>query len=169
LTALNFTEYHPQKGIPADWDGADYVIEEIDGIFRIVEPSVSEARTPSQAVFRVESTQDPSTIWVTESPLARRERLIGAKRTAEIEQEYLPCFTSRSLSYGKLVHRDYNGMQDIFRVKRSEVGRIEESELLPRLNLSHGFAATVEITEPLRFSGKSHLIYRAKYKIAGRS
>src|SRR5207248_2252613 len=67
LTALNFTEFHTNRGIPADWRSADFVIEQDDGVFHLTDPR-PHTRTPTQGIFRIDGREDPSIIWLAESP-----------------------------------------------------------------------------------------------------
>src|SRR5205823_9102692 len=67
LTALNFTEFHAERGIPADWTGADYVIEQAGRVFQLKPLGPHSSRTPTQGVFRVDVQENPSTVWLTTS------------------------------------------------------------------------------------------------------
>lgn len=164
LTALNFTEHHPQRGIPADWDGADYVIEQQRGIFQLIEQDEATARTPSQAVFRIDAIEDPKTVWVSENPNPRRERKPGPTRLSLADQDFLQFFSSKSVREGKLVHQDYETIQEVIRVRRSEVGNLEEIDLLPRLSYSIR-VPSLDISEMSRGDEKSMFIYRAKFRL----
>jgi hypothetical protein len=75
ITALNFTEHHPERGIPADWQAANYVIEERRGV---LQPSgrAPYTTTPTQCVFRINSDEDPDTLWFSKSPEPREERVL---------------------------------------------------------------------------------------------
>jgi hypothetical protein len=164
LTALNFTEHHPAKGIPADWDGADYVIEQHGGIFRLVEQEMTHTRTPSQAVIRIESVEDPTTIWVSEDPRPRRERIASAARLVAVDPEFLEFFSKGSVKDGRLVSRDYRDICDVARLQRNEVGNVTDDELLSRM--SYALTPLLEIAESGANNKKSPFIRRAKYRLS---
>jgi hypothetical protein len=159
LTALNFTEHHPTKGIPADWDGADYVIEQHGGIFRLVEQEMTHTRTPSQAVIRIDSVEDPTTIWVSEDPRPRRERIASSARLVAIDPEFLEFFNKGSVKDGRLVSRDYRDICDVARVQRNEVGNVTDDELLSRM--SYALTPLIEVAENGANNKKSPFIRRA--------
>lgn len=164
LTALNFTEHHPEQGIPADWTGADYVIEQRGGVFRLVEQEMAFVRTPSQAVIRIDAVEDPSTVWVSEDPRPRRERISSSARFIQTDPEYLQFFSKGSVKDGKLVQRDYAYVGEVARLLRNEVGDIKEEDL--RLRMSYAESPILEIAESGSSSKKSSLIYRAKFRLS---
>ncbi len=43
------------------------------------ESDQTHTMTPSQAVFRVEAQEKPETVWLTESPEPKLERVVGLK------------------------------------------------------------------------------------------
>lgn len=167
LTAINFTEHHPKQGIPADWDGADYVIEQHGGIFRLVEQEMTHARTPSQAVIRVDSIEDPATIWVSEDPRPRRERIASPARLVRVDPEFLKFFTKGSVKEGKLISRDYRDLGDVARVQRTEVGNVTDDELLSRMD--YALVPLLEVAENGANNKKSAFIRRAKYRLSYKS
>lgn len=162
LTALNFTEDHDPPGIPADWTGADFVIEQSQDVFHLTHPR-PHTRTPTQSVFRVDIEEDPSTVWLTDSPTPKRERLVGQMWYQKVDPEYKQFFTSRSLKGQQLVHRPYQRTRDTYHVKRKEIGDTEQSELRPRLNVSDN--EVFEVEELGQADDKFAFIYRAKYRI----
>jgi hypothetical protein len=164
LTALNFTEHHPTKGIPADWDGADYVIEQHGGIFRLVQQEMTHVRTPSQAVIRIDSAEDPTTIWVSEDPRPRRERIASSARLVQVDPDFLEFFTKGSVKEGKLVSRDYRDVGNISRLQRNEVGNVTDDELLSRLNYS--LTPLLEVEENGASNKKSPFIRRARFRLS---
>ncbi|NHZ37851.1 hypothetical protein [Massilia rubra] len=165
LTALNFTEYHPQRGIPANWQGADYVIEQNNGIFQLVAQEVGATNTPSQAVFRIDSVEEPTTVWVSDSPNPRRERRPGPTRLSQTDPDFLQFFTPRSVKGGQLVHRDYDAIHDVVRMRRTEVGDMAEADLLPRVSYSANRLTGLEIAEVSKGDERSAFIYRAKFRL----
>jgi hypothetical protein len=165
LTALNFTEHHPQRGIPADWNGADYVIEQNSGVFHLVAQEVAATNTPSQAVFRIDSVEEPTTVWVSDSPHPRRERKPGVTRLSQADHEFLQFFTPRSVKGGQLVHRDYDAIHEVVRMRRNEVGDIADADLLPRVSYSTIRTTGLEIAEVSKGDERSAFIYRAKFRL----
>lgn len=161
LTALNFTEYHPQRGIPADWQGADYVIEQDRGVFHFTDPK-PHTKTPTQGVFRIEAQEDPSTLWLTESPRPKLEKIIGETRISELDPEFQQFFTDRSLRAGKLVHREYREMKPKYRVPQKDVGPVDSQALVMRLGMHKD--TKIEIEKSLT-KDKFAYIYRAKYRV----
>lgn len=162
LTALNFTEYHPrERGIPADWNNADYVIEQVNGIFHLSQPT-PHTRTPTQGVFRVETQQDPTTVWLTRDPSPKLEPIVGEKWLTEIEPEYREFFTRQSLEGPRLVHRKYSDLKLVYKVARKELGSLPETELAERMALPAN--ARFDVREIEEGEDKFAFIYRAKYK-----
>jgi hypothetical protein len=161
LTALNFTEHHPERGIPAAWQGADFVIGLNDGVFHFTEPKPYPG-TPTQAVFRVEAQEDPSTVWLSESPTPKLERLVGETWTSDVDPEFRKFFTRDSLQGKSLVHREYRSMRATVRVLRKEVGAVETEALQERLGAP---SDTEVVVEELRSDDRLPFIYRAKYRI----
>lgn len=162
LTALNFTENHPQhRGISADWTAANFVIEVNRGI-----PCLTEAKphatTPSQGVFRVEAKEDPKTVWLTESPEPKLERVLGAPRVSAIDPEFRKFFTRQSLSGGELLHQEYRAVKTVLRVSRKEVGNVESPDLQAKLGIPS--AAELLIDEGMAHDDKFAFIYRAGYR-----
>ena len=102
LTALNFTEDHVTRGIPADWTGADFIIEQAQGVFHLIDPK-PHTKTPTQSVFRVDAVENPSTMWFKDSPIPKRDRIVGQTWFAEVDPEYRQFFTPRSLRGQQLV------------------------------------------------------------------
>jgi hypothetical protein len=162
LTALNFTERHPRhRGISADWNAADYVIEWKGGVPRLTEPT-PHTNTPSQGVFRVEAKEAADTVWLTESPKPTLERVVGEQQVSQIDPEFRQFFTKKSLMNGQLLHQQYRSVKTVVRVPRKEVGFMEPAEMLKRLDTP----ANVEIVidEELEAKDKFAFIYRAKYR-----
>ena len=162
LTALNFTEDHIPQGIPADWTGADFLIEHARGVFQFTDPK-PHTRTPTQSVFRIDVEENPSTVWLKESPIPKRERVVGQTWFTEVDPEYRQFFTPRSLRGQQLVHQAYRTTRDTIRVQRKEIGDIEQTELIPRLSKSKDIS--VEVEELGQTVDKFAFIYRAKYRI----
>ena len=105
LTALNFTEHHPQRGIAADWQSADYVIDQNRGVFHLTAPK-PHTTASTQCIFRVEKEENPSTVWLRKSPTPKLKLIIGDTWDSELDPEFREFFTPRSLKGGGLVHRD---------------------------------------------------------------
>jgi hypothetical protein len=164
LTALNFTEYHPAQGIPADWNGADYVVEQHGQIFRLVERETTQVRTPSQAVIRIDSIEDPVTVGVSEDPRPRRKRIPSPSQLIQADPEFLEFFTPGSVKGGKLVRSDYQEIREVSRLRRSEVGNLTEDDLLSMM--SYARTPLLEVASNERNDGKSPFIYRAKFKLS---
>jgi hypothetical protein len=162
LTALNFTENHPQhRGISADWKEADYVIEVERGIPCLTPPR-PHTTTPSQAVFRVEVLEKPETVWLTESPEPKLERVVDVKWVSDIDKEFRRFFTKQSLQRGGLLHQEYRSIKTVIRVPRKEVGNVEALDLQTRLLMpSH---SELLVDETIQLEDKFAFIYRAKYR-----
>lgn len=161
LTALNFTQYHPRDtGIPAAWSEADYVIEQTAGVFHLSEPT-PHTNTPTQGVFRVEQQEDPATVWLTESPSPKWERVVGEERTESIEPEFRKFFTPQSLKGNNLVRREYRDMKPVYRVPRKEVGDLDAPALIERASLPED--TQVHFEELKKTEDKFVFIYRARY------
>jgi hypothetical protein len=162
LTALNFTEHHPQyRGISADWSAANYVIEINHGIPCLME-SRPHSTTPSQGVFRVEANENRNTVWLTESPEPKLERVVGARNVSEIDPEYRKFFTKSSLEGRGLVHQEYRSLKTTVRVPRKEVGNVESLDLQAKLGMSD--RTELLIDETMDQEDKFAFIYRAKYR-----
>src|SRR6185295_11360316 len=102
----------------------------------------------------------PSVVWLTESPAPRRERVLGETRVEPADPEFLKFFTRRSREGGGLVHRPYREVRTVYRVGRKEIGAIEESELIPRLDAPKEAQLHVEEL-PTDADDKFAFIYRA--------
>lgn len=162
LTALNFTERHPRhRGISADWQGADYVIELRNGIPCLVESNPNTS-TPSQGVFRVESQENEQTVWLTESPQPRLERVVGSQRVSEVDPEFQKFFTKQSLAGQRLLHQEYRTVKTVLRTSRKEVGFLEGQELRTRFAAPE--QADLIIDEHFDKKDKFAFIYRAKFR-----
>ena len=162
LTALNFTENHPQhRGISADWSAADFVIEINRGIPCLLE-SRPHSTTPSQGVFRVEGTENRETVWLTERPEPRLERVVGATSTSEVDRDFRQFFTKASLAGQQLLHQEYRDFKATVRVPRKEVGHYDTPDLQTKLGMpAH---AELLIDEGMEQDDKFAFIYRAKYR-----
>lgn len=163
LTALNFTEHHLQKGIPADWQQADYVVEQSGRVFQLTLPKPHTTVTPTQGVFRVDAKESPTTVWVTESPAAKRERIVGDSRKTDVDYEFLKFFTKRSRDGQSLVHRPFREIRTKYHFQRKEIGDIAPTDLAARLSTSSN--EFVEVDEKSDVDDKFAFIYRAKYRI----
>ncbi|BBO06295.1 hypothetical protein SG09_56450 [Bradyrhizobium ottawaense] len=162
LTALNFTERHPRhRGISAGWSAADYVIEWRAGVPRLTEPT-PHTNTPSQGVFRVEAKEATDTVWLTESPRPTLERVVGEEHLSRIDPEFRQFFTNKSLREGQLLHQQYRSVRTVIRVPRKEVGFVEPTEILSRLDTPAN--VEIDIDEKLEAEDKFAFIYRAKYR-----
>ncbi len=162
LTALNFTEKHPQhRGISADWREADYVIEIEQGV-PCLTPRKPNTTTPSQAVFRVEATEKPETLWLTESPEPKLERVVDVKWVSDIDKEFRRFFTKQSLQRDGLLHQEYRSLKTVIRVPRKVVGSVETTDLQARLLMPSN--SELLIDETLQHEDKFAFIYRAKYR-----
>jgi hypothetical protein len=162
-TAVNYTEFHPIKGIPAEWGGADYVIEEDDGVFRLT-PPIPHTKPPIQSVFRLDGREDSNTIWVSEIPLPREELITGKVWTSQLDPGFERFFTRASLK-GRhdLVHRPYRELKRSLSLYRQEVGDLGSPEIASRLHVSE--ATELHFRDFRSRKGMSTFIYRAKYKI----
>lgn len=162
LTALNFTERHPQhRGITADWRDANYVIEPNNGIPRLTGPK-PHAGAPSQGVFRVDASESPETVWLTESPRPQFEREVGPPRVSRIDPEFREFFTKRSLTIGGLLHQEYRRIRTVARLPRKEVGGTEVADLFSCLCLPA--QASLLIDEAIQEKDIFTFIYRARYR-----
>lgn len=162
LTALNFTERHPRhRGISADWQGADYVIELRSGIPCLVETS-PHTTTPSQGVFRVEARENEQTVWMTESPQAKIERVVGERHVSEVDPEFRKFFTKQSLTLEGLYHQEYRSVETVMRTSRKEVGFLDAEEL--KLRFSEDRRIQMVVDERIDKKDKFAFIYRAKYR-----
>jgi hypothetical protein len=158
---LNFTERHPRHaGISADWRKADYVIEIEAEVPHLREPT-PKTTTPSQGVFRVDGRENPDTVWLTESPAPKIERIVGERRVSDVDPEFRRFFTRPSLSGGKLLHQEYKRVKSVTHLPRKEVGFVDALELQNRLPLK---GAELIIQEDLERDDKFAFIYRAKYR-----
>lgn len=162
LTALNFTERHPRhRGISADWNAADYVIELKGGVPCLMDPTPHTA-TPSQGVFRVEAQEPSTTVWLTESPRPTLKRVIGEERVSDVDPDFQQFFTRNSLAGDQLLHQQYRSVKTVVRVPRKEVGFVEPDEMLRRLDApAH---TEIVIDEELKAEDNFAFIYRAKYR-----
>ncbi|MGJ5049948.1 hypothetical protein ACQR09_23015 [Bradyrhizobium oligotrophicum] len=162
LTALNFTERHPRhRGISADWSAAEYVVEWRDEVPCLIEPT-PHTITPSQGIFRVEAREATDTVWLTESPSPTLERVIGEQHLTRIDPKFRRFFTKRSLRDGQLLHQQYRSVKKVIRVPRKEVGFVEPTEMLARLETKENVEIVVD--EELKAEDKFAFVYRAKYR-----
>ncbi len=162
LTALNFTERHPQhRGISADWSAADYVIELKGRVPCLTEPK-PHTSTPSQGIFRVEAQEATETVWLTESPKPTLERVVGERHVSQVDPEFRQFFTKKSLVHGQLLHQQYRSVKTVIRVPRKEVGFVEPADMLTRLETPAN--AEIVIDEEMEAEDKFAFIYRAKYR-----
>lgn len=162
LTALNFTENHPRhRGISADWSAADYMIEINHGIPCLME-SKPHSTTPSQGVFRVEASEKRDTVWLTESPEPRLERVVGTKNISEIDADFRKFFTKASFQGDRLLHQEYRDLKAKVHVPRKEVGHYETPDLQAKLHM--GNQVELFIDETIKQDDKFAFIYRAKYR-----
>jgi hypothetical protein len=161
LTALNFTEYHPRyRGIPADWREADYVIEIDGGIPHLRDPT-PKTTTPSQGIFRVDLMENSETLWLTESPAPKIERIVGEKRLTDVDPEFRRFFTKPSLASGRLFHQEYRRIKTVTHLPRKEVGSADALVLQNRLPVT---GTELIIHEDFEQDDKFAFIYRAKYR-----
>jgi len=161
LTGFSFTESHPQrKGTSADWQGADYVIEQAGGVFQLNGPQ-SQTRTPTQSVFRVELSEDTATVWLTDTPAAKLEKTVGLTRYENTDPEFLRFFTQASSAGEQLIYREYRALKVTYRVPQKEVGSESPEDLFSRLRLPKD--THVEVDRSSR-EDKFEFIYRAKYR-----
>lgn len=161
LTALNFTERHPRyRGIPADWREADYVIEIDRGIPHLRDPT-PKTTTPSQGIFRVDLRENSETVWLTESPAPKIERVVGEKRLSDVDPEFRRFFTKPSLASGRPFHQEYRSIKTVTHLPRKEVGSVDAFELQNRLPVT---GTELIIHEDLEEDDKFAFIYRAKYR-----
>jgi hypothetical protein len=162
LTALNFTEHHPRhRGISADWRGADFVIEIDRGIPCLTEPK-PHTSTPSQGVFRVEAKENPETVWLTDSPSPKLERVVGERRVSDVDPEFRRFFTRQSLQGASLLHQEYRSLKAVMRVPRKEVGYVEASGLQARLEAAPNTELVID--ETVDQDDRFAFVYRAKYR-----
>lgn len=162
LTALNFTEHHPKhRGISADWGDADYVIELVNGIPCLTGPK-PHTTTPSQGVLRVRTAQPSETVWLTEAPEPKLERVVGQTRISEVDPEFRRFFTKQSLAGDGLLHQEYRSLNAVARLPRKEVGSAEATELVTRLGLPAD--SELLIDETIEEKDIFAFIYRAKYR-----
>ena len=163
LTAINLTEHHRERGIAADWQQADFVIEQDQGVWHLLAAAAQRQRVVTQGIFRVQSDEDPSTVWLTASPRPREERVIGNTWTSEVDADLRRFFTSSSVEGGRLVHRDYAEIRRVYRVPRREAGLAELTALEARF--SELAEASIEIDETVDLDESFAFIYRAKYRL----
>lgn len=163
LTALNFTEKHPKsRGISADWNEADYVIDYERGVFCLGTPA-SHANTQTQGVFRVQTEEDPKTIWLSKSPAPTLERIASKPRISAIAPAFRKFFTKQSLSREGLVHQAYCNLRSVVLLPRTEVGPVEKPDLPERLPLPPGTELVID--ETVKPGDKFVFIYRGRYRL----
>jgi hypothetical protein len=160
LTALNFTEEHPVNGISADWRKADYVIELDRGVPNFIGPK-PHANTPSQGIFRVVRQEDPDTVWLTEQPTPKIERIVGVRKYSDVDPEYRKFFTKGSLAPEGLYHQEYREVRAVFEVDRKEVASFDAPDLKMRLRMPERAEVLIHESKGL---DKFEFIYRAKYR-----
>lgn len=110
----------------------------------------------------MEAEEDPKTVWLTESPSARLERIVGETRIEKVEPEFRKFFTRQSLEDSNLVHRDYRQTKAVYRVPRKEVGEMEATTFIDRVGLSPN--TNIEFEELEQREDKFAFIYKAKYR-----
>ncbi|MCB1089492.1 MAG: hypothetical protein KDM63_20810 [Verrucomicrobiae bacterium] len=163
LTALNFTERHPRhRGISADWQAADRVIELRNGVPCLVQSSPNTT-TPSQGVFRVEAREDEKTIWLKESPQPKLEREVGEHSVSEVDPEFRRFYTPSSLTVTGLLHQGYRSIKGVIRAERKEIGLMEPDEMRERF-IKPDEQIELIVEEKLDQRDKFAFIYRAKYQ-----
>jgi hypothetical protein len=162
LTALNFTETHPRfPGISAAWNSADYVIDLVNGIPCLREPTPHHV-TPSQGIFRVSVGEDPQTVWLTESPEPKIEREVGVRRVSEVDPEYRQYFSKDSIVPEGLLHNEFRTLKTTVRLPRKEIGNMREPDLQRRFFTNE--EVEVSIDEELSEEDLYLFIYRAKFR-----
>lgn len=162
ITALNFTENHPQHaGIPADWNAANCVIEIKRGIPHLID-SRPHSKTPSQGIFRIEAQENINTVWLTKSPSPKLERVVGRRSVSEIDAEYRQFFTNASISGPSLLHQEFDNLRTTIRMPRKEVGSFEYPDLQTKLGM--GANDVLLIDEAIERNDKFSFIYRAKFR-----
>ena len=171
LTALGFTEHHPRNpGITGAWDDADYVIEFRRGVPCLLEHTRG-TNTPSQGVFKVAKTEDHHTVWLSEPPAPKLERVPGVEHFSRVDAEFRQFFTKKSLRGPALLrHQPYRSLKTVMRVPRKEAGSVEAPDLLTRLETQTPALADktvpteIIIDETLEEKDIFAFVYRAKYR-----
>jgi hypothetical protein len=85
--------------------------------------------------FRVDTCENPDTVWLRENPAPELERVAGLTRASDIDPEFRRFFTKDSISEGRLLHQEYRTVKTVVRIPRKEVGGAQGSDLVDRLKL----------------------------------
>jgi hypothetical protein len=116
----------------------------------------------SQCVFRVEAAAPPQTLWLTEDPSPRLERVVGAERVSDVDPEFRPFFAKPSLRPTGLFHQEYRSVRPIVRVPRREAGNVSAPEFQARLALPA--TTDVQVDDTFDADDPFAFIYRARYR-----
>lgn len=159
ITALNFTQHHPRRGIPADWR-PNYVIDQRNRVFALVE-DLTPNTSPSQCIFRIESQQDPKTVWLSQNPRPKDEKIVGVESIEPVDDDLRSFFTKRSLRGHDLVHREYRSLRRSVKVSEKEAGSQSAADLAARFGVTEN--TSVSVTKS-RKADPFAFLYRAKYR-----
>jgi hypothetical protein len=161
ITALNYTENHPESGISATWEDADYVIRH-EGVFKLVTPTIVDCAM-TQCIIRIDSEADETVEWVTESPVPQLERIVGERWATEIDPVFARFFTADSIEDGRLIFQRYDRQRRTVRIPEHEVAAQTRDT---RLGLPDDVELVLDLDE--RTDDISTFLYRAKFPISRR-
>jgi hypothetical protein len=161
-TGINFTDRHPAHGIPADWADADYVIKEERHVFHMRPPG-PQAKAPTQGVFRIETEEDPTAVWLSVAPTPKLEPVVGSEWPTELDPGFERFFTPASVRAGQLVHREYRALRRSVGIPRRDIGAADLSTLMERLHIGDG--AEIEVKGGEDMDKRFAFLYRAKYRV----
>ncbi len=102
VTALNFTAQHPNKGTPADWQGARFMIDAQTEKPVLVSPPQLEQWVVSQSVFRLTLSRPEmaGALLLAAKPKVELSTLGVEREPFEIDDDLLEFFTKPSLMQG---------------------------------------------------------------------
>ncbi|MDQ3816083.1 MAG: hypothetical protein M3362_00135 [Acidobacteriota bacterium] len=135
ITAVNYTQHHPRRGISASWSSADYVIaEDSAGVFHFGKPG-SSTLSPTQCVFRIDAIENTEVVWLSTKPVPELEPVVEKEWASEIPVRFARFFSGPSVYMNQLVHRLFGRQRLRVEVKANEVGARPTQLLAPASDL----------------------------------
>jgi hypothetical protein len=167
LTALNFTNLHPEKpGIPADWSAAfATILEDAKGVLQFG-PLDRERSVTTQAVVNIQGKVSERDVLLSQEPKSETRIETASPVRLPLDPDMTACFRRASTESGSLVHIPIVGKRTVVRLPEDELRPDEVSRIVEDLGWGPESGTAVAGFERPNGSSEHHpFILRAKWRI----
>lgn len=165
-TAKNFTADHPiTGGIPAEWQEAAFVIEEVGSVYRVCPARPPSGRMTTQAVLKIEGLNDSlrADAYLVTKPKAEKKFDIDPVMRENIDEDMRDFLSPRPSNDGTVRYERATDLSRIIKLSQEDFLKYNSEFLTPVVESAfRGSVGADDLPQDL----PREFIYRAKYRVS---